>query len=111
MSQITLRPVLSEKSYALTTLSNTYVFEVPLGCNRLEVRREIESRFKVTVTKITSLVTKGKEARSLRIGDRSGHRVTGQRKDVKKVYVSLKNGDKIKVFEEPKESKKKAEKK
>jgi large subunit ribosomal protein L23 len=106
MSQIILRPVLSEKSYALTTLSNTYVFEVPLNVNRLEVRREIEARFKVTVTKITSLVTKGKSARSLRIGDRSGRRVTGQRKDVKKVYVSLKDGDKIKVFDEPKEDKK-----
>lgn len=110
MSQITLKPRISEKAYALSTLANTYVFDVPLTANKPEVKKTIEERFNVTVIKITGMRQKGKKARSLRLGDRSGRRLSGKRNDLKKMYVTLADKDSIKIFEEPEVDKKQAKK-
>ena len=105
MINLTLKPRISEKAYALSTLANTYVFDVPLEANKPEVKKAVEERFKVTVVKVTSIRQLGKKARSIRMGDRSGRRVTGKRNDYKKMYVTLADKDKIKIFDEPKETK------
>lgn len=103
---VILKPRISEKAYALSTLSNTYVIDVPIELNKIEAKRAIEAQFNVSVIKITSLRQKGKRFRSLRLGDKSGKRVYGKRSDIKKVYVTLSPKDTIKIFEEDKSNKK-----
>lgn len=103
---VVLKPRISEKAYGLSTLSNTYVIEVPLELNKIEAKRAIESQFNVTVIKITSLRQKGKKSRSLRLGDKSGRRIYGKKSDFKKVYATLEPKDSIKIFEEAKAEKK-----
>lgn len=94
---MTLKPRMSEKSYALSQ-SRVYVFDVPLSTNKIEIARAVEAQFDVTVTGVKIMINKGKQARSIRIGARTRTNHSGMRVDVKKAYVTLKEGDSIPVF-------------
>ncbi len=116
---IALKPRMSEKTYALSLARNVYVFDVPLNVNKLQVAAAVEAQFGVSVTNVRIIIAKGKVARSIRIGARARANVSGKRNDVKKAYVTLKDGDSIAVFAaldeqaapaEPKKAEKKAAK-
>ena len=96
MKLIQVTPVMSEKAYASSTRS-VYVFAAPLDSNKNEIRAAVESQFGVTVTGIKTLIQDGKTVRFSR-GKRR-YPGTTTRKDVKKAYVTLKDGDSIKVFD------------
>ena len=108
-----LKPRISEKAYALSQSQNVYVIQVPTDANRLTVAAAISAQFDVTVTKVNISNTKGKIKRTVRKGGRQSF---GKRPDVKKAYVTLKEGDSIAVFasdddqntEKPAEKSKKA---
>ena len=93
-----LKPRMSEKAYALSQVHNVFVFDVPMTTNKVEVARAVEAQFNVTVDTVRIIIAKGKKARSIRIGGKARANVMGQRKDVKKAYVTLKEGDSIPVF-------------
>lgn len=93
-----LKPRMSEKAYALSQVHNVFVFDVPTTTNKVEVARAIEAQFNVSVETVRIIIAKGKKARSIRIGGKARANVMGQRKDVKKAYVTLKEGDSIPVF-------------
>lgn len=93
-----LKPRMSEKTYALSTAHGTYVFNVPKTSNKLEVAKAVEAQFKVTVASVRIIIAKGKQARSIRIGAKTRANISGKRADIKKAYVTLKEGDSIPVF-------------
>lgn len=93
-----LKPRMSEKAYALSQAHNVFVFDVPITTNKVEIARAIEAQFDVTVDTVRIIIAKGKKARSIRIGAKARANVIGQRKDVKKAYVTLKEGNSIPVF-------------
>lgn len=105
---MTLKPRLSEKTYGLSLAGNVYTFEVPADANKHSVARAVASQFGVTVTDVTILNVKGKTKRTVRKG---GRPVNGKRSDVKKAYVTLKEGDKLPIFDVPEEEKKADKKK
>lgn len=94
---MTLKPRQSEKTYALSQ-TGVYVFDVPKTANKLQVADAIKAQFDVTVTNVRISILKGKQARSIRIGGKSRANVSGMRSDVKKAYITLKDGDTIPVF-------------
>lgn len=94
---LALKPRMTEKTYALSN-SRVYVFDVPLSSNKAEISDAVEKQFKVSVVDVRPLIVKGKAKRSLRIGDRRGRAIAGKRPDVKKAYVTLKEGDSIPIF-------------
>jgi large subunit ribosomal protein L23 len=97
MKHISIIPVTSEKAYT-NVLVNTYIFNVPLDASKQLIAENVEEQFGVSVINVTTLIRKGKPVRFSR-----GKRVQPgktTRKDVKKAYVTLKDGDKIKVFDE-----------
>lgn len=98
-------PVVSEKTYAQSN-GGVYVFRVPLNFNKNEIKSAVEEQFEVTVTNVKTLVQNGKAVRFAR--GKGRYPGTAHRQDFKKAYVTLKNGDSIKVFdtEEVKEEKK-----
>lgn len=102
MTFLHITPRVSEKAYGLITEKGTYVFDVPVTANREQITRAIEAKYEVTVTGIRTLVQSGKAVRYSRGKNR--YPGTTNRKDTKKAYVTLKEGDSIKVFEEPAES-------
>ena len=97
MKAMTIIPLVSEQAYA-QSLNNVYVFRVPLTLNKNEIREEVQSQFDVTVTSVKTLVQDGKAVRFSRGKNR--YPGTTKRKDWKKAYVTLKDGDSIKVFDE-----------
>lgn len=96
MSQILLIPRVSEKSFMLAS-GNVYMFNVPIDANKIQIKAAVEAEYKVTVTKVTTAVAKGKVKKSFRKGNQP---IPGVRKDTKRAYVTLKDGDSIPFFEE-----------
>lgn len=90
-----LKPRVSEKAYGQSQSLNTYVFMVPGDSNRQQVAEAIAAQFDVTVTGVNILNVKGKVKRTIRKG---GRQSMGKDVDIKKAYVTLKEGDTIAVF-------------
>lgn len=102
-SMITIKPRISEKAYNLSENSNVYVFQVPLDANKATIKQAVEKQFDVTVTLVNTTVTKGKTKRQFQ---KRGKASVGTRNDMKKAYVTLKQGDAIPVFTGAEEEKK-----
>ncbi|HEX6258067.1 MAG TPA: 50S ribosomal protein L23 [Candidatus Saccharimonadales bacterium] len=97
MSTFSLIPRMSEKAYAATQ-NNVYVFNVPVKVNKQQIADAVAEQFHVTVSDVKTLVVKGKTVRFARGKRRNPG--TASRKDVKKAYVTLVEGDSIKIFNE-----------
>jgi large subunit ribosomal protein L23 len=97
ITQISVFPRATEKAYALSK-KNVYVFDTPVSASKLQITEAVETQFKVKVIGIKTLVQTGKAIRVSR-GKRS-QPGTVFRKDSKKAYVTLAEGDSIKVFNE-----------
>ena len=89
---VILRPVVSEKSYALLD-NGVYTFVVHPEANKTEIRQAIESIFNVSVASVNTLNRQGKRKRNRRSG------TWGKRPDTKRAIVTLKAGDRIELFE------------
>jgi large subunit ribosomal protein L4 len=89
---VLIRPVVSEKSYALMD-RNVYVFIVDPRATKIDVRQAVERAFGVRVDKVNTLNRKGKAT----VNRRSNTK--GQRPNTKRAIVTLHPGDKIDLFE------------
>lgn len=93
---ILITPRATEKSYRLATLQNTYVFNVPLDANKQQIVSAIEAEYDgVKVASVKTVVQSGKAVRFSRGKNR--YPGTTKRKDSKKAYVTLSEGE-IKMF-------------
>jgi large subunit ribosomal protein L23 len=88
--QVIIRPVISEKSYALLA-ANKYTFRVNERANKTQVRQSIEDIFGVRVTGVRTAWVKPKPKRR---GFSSG-----KRRQWKKAVVTLHPDDSIELFE------------
>ena len=93
-----LEPRATEKSY-LEQTNRIYVFPVKKSMGKQEIARMVEKEFNVTVTDVRTLIRNGKKTRY----SKGKHAYPGitHRQDKKFAYVRLKQGDSIKVFDEP----------
>ena len=87
---IIIKPVVTEKSMNLLA-DNKYTFVVDKRSNKTEIKNAIEDIFKVKVDKVSTMIIKGKPKRMGKFEGRTSAR--------KKAIVSLKAGQKIKLFE------------
>lgn len=97
-----LEPRATEKSY-LEQTNRIYVFPVKRTMGKQEIAKMVEKEFNVTVTDIRTLIRNGKKTKY----SKGKHAYPGitHRQDKKFAYVRLKQGDSIRVFEEPEETK------
>jgi large subunit ribosomal protein L23 len=86
---ILIRPIVSEKSYALMD-EGKYTFEVDPRSNKTEIKIAVEQIFGVKVESVNTINRKGK-ARRTRFG-------IGKRKDVKRAIVTVGDGEAIDIF-------------
>ena len=103
-----VHPITSEKAYHEQT-KRSYMFIVPAGASKQAVAQQVADQYNVTVLGVRIVIRKGKATKF----SRGKHAYPGitHRQDKKIAYVTLKEGDKIKVFDEdPVEEDKKAEK-
>ena len=101
-----IEPRATEKTY-LEQAKRTYVFEVKKSASKQEVKALVEKDHNVTVEDVRVLLRKGKKTRF----SKGRHAYPGItfRRNRKYAYVTLKDGDSIKVFnvqEEAKDDKK-----
>ncbi len=89
---IVLRPVVSEKSYALLD-KNVYTFVVRPDATKIQIRDAVEQIFNVRVDKVNTLNRKGKRKRNRRMP------TYGKRSDIKRAVVTLHEGSRIDLFE------------
>ena len=91
-SSVIIRPILSEKGTMLSEALNKYVFEVERRCNKLEIKKAVEEKFKVNVKKVATMNFKGKN-KNMTIKS-NGHvlRTRGNRSSWKKAIVTLEEG-------------------
>lgn len=94
MSDMIIKPRISEKAYGLSQVRNTFVFDVPYTANKISVKLAVQSQYGVTVTDVNISIAKGKEKRFVS----NGKAMFGNRSDVKKAYVTLKAGDSLPIF-------------
>jgi len=86
---VVLAPVVSEKSYGLID-EGRYTFIVHTDANKTEIKQAVEQIFGVRVVKVNTMNRRGKrKRRGLRYG---------KRKDTKRAYVTLADGDEIDIF-------------
>ncbi len=90
--QVIKKPVITEKS-TNQVADGKYTFEVDKRAAKNEVEQAVEKLFGVTVLDVRTANTKGKEVRAGR------RRTLGKKPDWKKAVVTLKEGDKIELFE------------
>ena len=83
-----LSPVITEKTTLLSE-QNKVVFKVANDATKDEIAAAVEELFKVKVTKVNTIVTKGKTKRF--------RGIVGRRNDVKKAIVTLQAGQSIDV--------------
>jgi large subunit ribosomal protein L23 len=109
MKQVDLKPRISEKAYAQSEASNVYIFDVPADANKFDVAKAVAAQYEVGVTNVKIASVPGKAVRAYR--QRGRRSINGKRSDIRKAYVTLKEGDKLPIFaamenpEAPKETK------
>jgi large subunit ribosomal protein L23 len=89
---ILIKPVVSEKSYALLD-ENKYTFIVDPRANKTQIKQAVETVFSVKVSGVNTLNRQGKRKRT-----RTGY---GRRADTKRAIVTLVEGDRIDIFGGP----------
>ena len=97
-NSIILRPILSEKSTALSESQNKYVFQVEKQANKMEIKQAIESKFKVEIEKVATLNVKGKKKNTTIRSNGHILRTSGNRAGWKKAIVTLREGDSIDIL-------------
>jgi len=90
--KIVIRPVITEKSTWLKEKNREVCFEVDRRANKSEIKKAAEQLFKIKVEKVRIQNKRGKK--------RKVGRSEGKKKDWKKAYIKLKEGEKmIEYFE------------
>ncbi len=90
--KIVIRPVITEKSTWLKEKNREVCFEVDPRANKSEIKKAVEQLFKIKVERVRIQNKRGKKRR---VG-----RSEGKKKDWKKAYIKLKEGEKmIEYFE------------
>jgi large subunit ribosomal protein L23 len=82
------KPIVTEKT-TLASETGAVVFEVAIDSNKPSIKEAVETLFGVKVKAVNTTITKGKAKRF--------RGMLGKRKDVKKAYVTLEEGNTIDV--------------
>ena len=82
------KPIITEKA-TMASESGAVVFEVSIDSNKPQIKEAVEALIGVKVKAVNTTITKGKTKRF--------RGMLGRRKDVKKAYVTLEDGNTIDV--------------
>ena len=82
------KPIITEKT-TMASENGAVVFEVAIDSNKPSIKEAVESLFDVKVKAVNTTITKGKSKRF--------RGMLGKRRDVKKAYVTLEEGNTIDV--------------
>ena len=87
--QVVFGPHVTEKTVNLSEAANMQAFKVSVDATKLEIKKAIEQLFEVKVEEVRTVKVKGKKKN---FGKRAG-----KRKDWKKAYVKLAEGQSLDI--------------
>lgn len=90
VDQVLVRPLITEKTTSQLNHPNDYAFEVAVDANKIQIKEAIEQFYGVSVADVRTAVVRGKTKR------RGRH--AGRRKNWKKAYVRLVEGESIDIY-------------
>ena len=91
---IIVKPLVTEKMTAITEKSNRFGFIVRPEANKVEIKKEVEALYNVTVVDVNTMRYAGKnKSRYTRSGI-----INGRTNAFKKAIVTLKEGDTIDFY-------------
>ena len=91
---IIVKPLVTEKMTAITEKTNRFGFIVRPEANKLEIKKEVEALYNVTVVEVNTMRYAGKnKSRYTRAG-----LINGRTNAFKKAIVTLKEGDTIDFY-------------
>ena len=91
---IIIKPLVTEKMTAITDKLNRFGFVVRPEANKLEIKKEIEALYNVTVVDVNTINYSGKQKSRY---TKSGI-INGKQSAFKKAIVTLKEGETIDFF-------------
>jgi len=96
LTNVLVKPVLSEKVNKLMDKNRSYTFIVDRKANKLEIKKAIEEFYGVTVTDVNTMVVPGKnKTRFTKAGF-----IKGQKPSRKKAVVTVAEGEEINLYGE-----------
>lgn len=96
MNQILVRPLITEKMTNISADSGKYGFLVNPKANKIQIKNAIEKKFDVHVVSVKTINHPGKTKSQFR---KSG-KFEGKTARFKKAIITLKEGEKIELFEQ-----------
>jgi large subunit ribosomal protein L23 len=96
MNNILIKPLVTEKMTDLMERENKYGFVVDHNSNKIEIAKAVEKRFEVNVVAVNTIKYKGKTKTQF---TKRG-RFTGKTPQFKKAIITLKEGQKLDLFDE-----------
>ena len=94
LSEVLIKPVLSEKANAQQEKLRRYAFRVSKKANKLEIKKAVESFYGVTVMDVNTSVSPGKnKSRFTKAGV-----ISGRKPAYKKAFVTVAEGDTIDLY-------------
>jgi len=94
LSDVLIKPVLSEKANAQQEKLHRYAFRVAKRANKLEIKKAVESFYGVTVVNVNTATAPGKNKTRF---TKAGY-IKGRKSSYKKAFVTLADGDTIDLY-------------
>ena len=94
LSDVLLKPILSEKANKQTEKMNRYSFVVDKKANKLEIKKAIESFYGVTVDNVNKIVVPSKAKSKY---TKAGY-IVGRKPSKKKAIVTIAKGESIDLY-------------
>jgi len=94
LSEVLIKPIVTEKSNKLTDQRRTYSFRVDRKANKLEIKKAIESFYGITVIEVNTLVVPSKAKSKF---TKAGF-ISGRKSGFKKAYVTVAEGENIDLY-------------
>ena len=94
MSQIIIRPIVTEKMTAQGESEGRYGFVVDKKSNKVQIKQAVEKEYSVTVTGVRTMICRGKT----RTRFTKSQVLKGRTSSYKKAIVSLKQGEVIDLY-------------
>jgi large subunit ribosomal protein L23 len=96
MHDVLISPLITEKMTNLTSDKGKYGFLVNPKANKIEIAKTIEKKFNVHVVSVRTINHPGK----MKTQFRKAGRYTGKTSKYKKALITLKQDEKIEIFEQ-----------
>ncbi len=94
LSEVLIKPILTEKANAQSEKQNKFAFRVSRRANKLEIKDAVESFYNVTVKDVHTIVVPAKSKSRF---TKAGY-IQGQKPSYKKAYVTVTEGDTIDLY-------------